>query len=238
MEIKFKLGTGFSSKTAGTIYFDRVAHEIYVGDNLIAGDIFWATYGVTSYADITGALNKGKTVLVKRSVDNNTEIYTYAYKSGANIHSFTYISGDTIYRVSVSSDNGTTWIYTTTTLENVANKVTALSTSSTNTEYPSAKGVYDEVHPEPQNAIPAGGMLPNVFYNLGEISSDTTMSMANPVSGIYNEYMFQFSIGSTVPNITWDSKITAWLWGQTPVIEANKSYEVSVVNGLAILASF
>lgn len=89
----------------------------------------------------------------------------------------------------------------------MATKVGTLIDKNGDTIYPvttmsQVAGVYEEIHPATQSSIPSGGMLPNVFYNLGTITTAKTMSLASPISGIYNEYQFQFSIGSTVPTIT------------------------------------
>lgn len=90
-----------------------------------------------------------------------------------------------------------------------------------------------------ETTIPVGGMLPNVFYSLGTISSATTMTMAAASdNSIYNEWMFQFATGSSAPTITWDNKITAWFGGSAPTINASKTYQVSVVDGLGVIAEF
>ena len=109
--------------------------------------------------------------------------------------------------------------------------------STTKTASPSA--VYAEVHPAPGSAQPAGGMLPNVFYNLGTLSGDTTFAFAAaPDANITNEWMFQFTTPATAPVITWPAAITGWLGGVAPVIAGSKTYQVSVVNGLGIIAEF
>lgn len=83
-----------------------------------------------------------------------------------------------------------------------------------------------------QTSQPSGGMLPNRQYALGELSRDTTFAMAAGASGATNHYFWTFSTGSTAPNITWSSTITKWD-GAAPTINANKYYEVSVLDGVA-----
>jgi len=100
-------------------------------------------------------------------------------------------------------------------------------------------GVYSEIHPAVQSSQPQGGFLPNVFYNLGTLSGNTAFAFASATDNtIENEWMFQFTTPSTAPTITWPQAITAWLGGNAPTINASKTYQVSVVNGLGVIAEF
>lgn len=83
--------------------------------------------------------------------------------------------------------------------------------------------------------IPAGGLLPNVYYALGTLTGSVTLSMASPTaSGILNQYFFTFDTGSTAPTITWSNLITSWFGGSAPTINSSKHYEVSVVDGVGV----
>lgn len=83
--------------------------------------------------------------------------------------------------------------------------------------------------------IPAGGMLPNVYYALGTLTGSVTLSMASPTeSGILNQYFFTFDTGSTAPTITWSNLITSWFGGSAPTINSSKHYEVSVIDGVGV----
>lgn len=82
---------------------------------------------------------------------------------------------------------------------------------------------------------PSGGMLPNRQYALGELSGDTTFSMAAGASDVTNHYFWTFSTGTTAPTITWPAAITSWYGGSAPTINASKHYEVSVLNGVAVV---
>ena len=87
-----------------------------------------------------------------------------------------------------------------------------------------------------QTTQPSGGMLPNVMYNLGTLSSDTTFSLAAATDNtVANVWSWNFSIGNTVPNLTWPTTgITAWDDGVEPSSVANTYYEINVMNGIAI----
>lgn len=50
------------------------------------------------------------------------------------------------------------------------------------------------------------------------------------------ESIFKFTTGDDVPTIEWDG-ITAWLGGE-PIIKANKTYIVSVLDGLGVIGEF
>lgn len=110
---------------------------------------------------------------------------------------------------------------------------------ASDTKTASPKAVYDEVHPAVGSSQPAGGMLPNVFYDLGTLSGNTTFAFASPSDNtIENEYMFEFTTTSTAPTITWPAAITGWAGGTAPTIKASKTYQVSVLNGLGVIAEF
>ena len=73
--------------------------------------------------------------------------------------------------------------------EDTTNKVTSLSSSSTNTQYPSAKVVYDEIYPTVETTQPVGGFLPNKVYDLGELTGTVTFTLATPTNAnIANPY--------------------------------------------------
>lgn len=88
---------------------------------------------------------------------------------------------------------------------------------------------------------PSGGMLPDVTYKLGTLTGATTFSFAAAVSGNVNHYYFTFTSGSTAVVPTWPAAITSWdgncVDSNTglPVIAASKTYEVSVLDGNAII---
>lgn len=80
-------------------------------------------------------------------------------------------------------------------------------------------------------AQPSGGFLPDVAYNLGEISGTVTFSLASAVTGQLNHYFWMFSTGGIAPTITWP--MVTWAAGSAPTVSANKKYEISILNGVA-----
>lgn len=103
---------------------------------------------------------------------------------------------------------------------------------NSDTKTASPKAVYSEVHPATASSQPVGGFLPNVFYNLGELTGSVTFALASPDDAtIVNHYYWTFETGSTAPTITWPNGIT-WLGGSAPEISASKHYEISVLNSI------
>ena len=77
---------------------------------------------------------------------------------------------------------------------------------------------------------------PNTFYKFGPCSK-LTITFAAEESGIENEYKFEFVSGSTPTTLSVPDTFK-WSGGSAPTIEANKTYQVSIVNNLAVYASF
>jgi len=97
-----------------------------------------------------------------------------------------------------------------------------------------------------------GQMLPNIIHKGGLISNDIIFGIKNEGSSIYdgvpydkaNIWYWTFETGSTVPSITWpsvtwcDSADTETVDGVVvPIIEPNKHYEISIMNGYGTIIS-
>lgn len=78
---------------------------------------------------------------------------------------------------------------------------------------------------------------PNKFYKWSSAMSALTITLGSAESGVLNEYMFQFTASSSGCTLTLPSGIK-WLNGETPVIEGGKTYQVSIVNNLAVCGVF
>lgn len=77
---------------------------------------------------------------------------------------------------------------------------------------------------------------PNTFYKFGEVAS-LTITLAAEESGIENEYKFEFVSGSTPTALSLPETVK-WSGGNAPTIESSKTYQVSIVNNLAVFAAF
>lgn len=100
---------------------------------------------------------------------------------------------------------------------------------------PSSKSYYDDVHPAIAYSQPSGGMLPNVYYDLGVLDGGSvTFNLASPPdASVVNHYFFVFRTGETAPNVTWPSSIIGWINGGDPELEPMTHYEISIINGYA-----
>lgn len=81
-------------------------------------------------------------------------------------------------------------------------------------------------------------MSPNVLYKLPS-GTNMTLSFASGISGVANYYMFEVAVGSTIPTITLPSSVK-WMDGYDVLanLEADKTYQVSIVNNLAVGGAF
>ena len=74
---------------------------------------------------------------------------------------------------------------------------------------------------------------PNEYHIWGTVSS-LTLTLATPTNNdIVNEYMFQFTCGSNVTTLSLPSGVK-WVGG-TPLLEANTTYQVSIIDNIAVI---
>lgn len=74
-------------------------------------------------------------------------------------------------------------------------------------------------------------LQPNKYYKWGEVAS-LSLTLGTPIDGILNEYMFEFISGATPITLTLPDTIK---WETIPTIEANKKYQISIVNNVALI---
>lgn len=77
-------------------------------------------------------------------------------------------------------------------------------------------------------------LQPNTFYVWGTVTK-LTLTLGSEVSGVANEYLFQFTSGSTATTLSLPSSIK---WQEDLTIEKNKTYQVSILNGFATVLAF
>lgn len=78
------------------------------------------------------------------------------------------------------------------------------------------------------------GLKPNTFYIWDEVAS-LDLSLRAETSGVANEYLFQFTSGSTPTTLTLPDDIK---FSEDLVIEANKIYQISILKGLGSALSW
>lgn len=79
-------------------------------------------------------------------------------------------------------------------------------------------------------------LQPNILYKFGECAR-LTITLAAGGAGLENEYKFEFVSGSTPTTLSLPDSVK-WSGGNAPTIEASKTYQISIVNNLALIAAF
>lgn len=75
-------------------------------------------------------------------------------------------------------------------------------------------------------------LTPNTFHIWGEVTS-LNLSLGAEVSGVVNEYVFQYSVGDSAPTLTFPETI-AWVNPPTDN-KVNTTYIVSIVNNIGLI---
>lgn len=80
---------------------------------------------------------------------------------------------------------------------------------------------------------------PNVLTKLGILASSVTLSLdiSKEESRVTNIYDIIFTTPANAPSITWPEGIT-WIGGSAPTIAGEKTYEISIMNNLAIYGEY
>ena len=79
-------------------------------------------------------------------------------------------------------------------------------------------------------------LTPNTFHVWDEVAS-LTLTLGSETAGVANEYVFQFTSGSTATSLTLPDDIK-WANDSAPTIAENKIYQVSILKGLASVLEF
>ena len=80
---------------------------------------------------------------------------------------------------------------------------------------------------------------PNVLTKLGTLALSVTLSLdtSKEESGVTNIYDIIFTTPANASSITWPEGIS-WIGGSAPTIAGEKTYEVSIMNNLAIYGEY
>lgn len=116
------------------------------------------------------------------------------------------------------------------TVPTISTNIAADASSDTKTASP--KAVYSFVRGA-KDSMPVGGFLPDVVYELGELSGTVTFALAATVAGNINHYFWTFETGASAPTVNWPAGLT-WADGSAPTPGASKHCEVSVLGGVAL----
>lgn len=78
-------------------------------------------------------------------------------------------------------------------------------------------------------------IMPNEFNIWGEVRELEITLAESADKSVVNEYMIQFTSGETATTLILPSEIK---WISPPTIQANKVYQISIVNNLAVIGGF
>ena len=165
-------------------------------DERLGKTVFLFDYGEATYTEINEKFAEG--ALPVCIYNGKNHVYAYLYNSTLF---FVNVSGRLSSTVYVDDNN--TWGQTETTLQSASNLVTALSETSTDTEYPSAKAVYDAL----QNAGGGSGGSAKLYKHdvaLSLIHSGGGGAISGTVyftiySGISTAYQYWSDIMAYIP---------------------------------------
>ena len=146
-------------------------------DNLEEGCLHRATYGVDTYDEVKALWEAGKHVIC--SYNGIDYLLSVVYETQIF---FNAVNGYTSYRVFVNSNN--VWGKQSYQLEQTSNKTTTISESSTDTQYPSAKAVYDATQ-KMMPATPSGDPMHYMFEAAGATYNATDADI--PMVGMYGD---------------------------------------------------
>lgn len=82
--------------------------------------------------------------------------------------------------------------------------------------------------------LPTASIEPNKLYIWEEVES-LNITLAEGKDNVINEYMFQFTSGATATTLVLPADIK---WLSTPNVQANKTYQVSIINNLGVIGEF
>lgn len=77
-------------------------------------------------------------------------------------------------------------------------------------------------------------IAPNVLNKWGEVTT-LVIELDEPIEGVLNEYMIQFTSSASGTSLVLPSDIK---WLSAPTITENKVYQISIINKLAVIAEF
>ena len=97
-------------------------------------------------------------------------------------------------------------------------------------------GAYPEINHGTSDTTFTFTLTPNTFHVWGKVTA-LDLSFGEEIQGVANEFLFQFTSGSTATTLTLPDTIK-WANDEVPTIEANMIYQVSILKGLASVLGF
>lgn len=102
---------------------------------------------------------------------------------------------------------------------------------------PDVSGKADKVVVVNAATLPAS-LEPNKVYQMGTLTGSVTIPAFASIAAGDTEakiWCFTFNTSTTAPTIVWPAGIVAWNGGDAPTINADASYEVTVMDGIGVI---
>lgn len=100
------------------------------------------------------------------------------------------------------------------------------------------RNMLDEAIPVEPVTSTSKSIEPNKYYKWTSAMSSLTITLATPTNtSRLNNYMFEFTTSSNGCTLNVPSTVK-WSNGEAPNIEASKTYQVSIINNLAVVSNF
>lgn len=151
-----------------------------------APEVFWATYGTTTVAEIDAAVAAGKVVMCLQTyAANNSHMFLISqYDAGATYIYFNCPQNTVVYYLTLNRNTGV-WGRSRIFLEDTANKVQTISgNESETTKYPSTKAVAD--------ALGKMGVVSQTQTWTGSDAAGWTYAMSDIVRGLIPQAAIDF----------------------------------------------
>lgn len=210
-------------------------------------ELFVATYGVTTYAQVQTALNEGKIPVCYYGMADE---YFFIYSGTKNNrHQFTNYDAGTLQKLMLMYND--TWTDSSKDIPSPSSTApAALGTASAGSATTYARG--DHVHPMPSasdvGAAPAitevtvatDGAVTQALdagklYHFTGTLTALTITLNAAASGQIAQYHFDFDSGSTAPTLTLPNTVTM---PDGFTVEANTHYEIDILNGYGVVSAW
>lgn len=185
-------------------------------------EILVVEYGKTTFQEVHDAYYAGKYIIFEFA--NN--VFHINRVTASDIY-FISVNGTIVYRIGLNSSNN--WYQNTIQNEQSTNKVTTLSESSTDTQYPSAKAVYDFVGKQGVVSQLQGWSMQNGVYSYtmrnvvrGAIPQ-ANIDLFTRVGAVFNEETGYFEFNG-LTDISYEEMMDIYTYGNVPTLPNIEQY--------------
>lgn len=203
-----------SGKVIGSITVDEFGRVVDIKECFIDLKTIYPKEVTTSYSGLMTASDKSK---LNQCITSSTASTTYATKTSLNNKQDNLVSGANIKTINGESILG-------------SGNIVISGGGSSNGD----SGAYAEVNHGTGDTTFT--LTPNTFHVWDEVAS-LDLSFAEENAGVANEYLFQFTSGSTATTLTLPDGLK-WVNDTPPTIAENMIYQISVLKGLASVLEF